>query len=213
MIRDVAELMSIDARTAEAETVLELADALPRGGRRSDPTRASAGQPDAQRLRGVAGIGPQASPADRQHGEATAAGHCRVAVRDNGVGIAAEAADRVFERFFSTKAGGMGMGLSVSQSIVESHGGTLSVAPVPEGGAVLRFTLPIHDGRAQPWRLIPTVFIVDDDPAVRQSLMALVRSMRLQAEAYESAQQFLDAFDASRPGACCWTCGCRASAA
>ena len=46
----------------------------------------------------------------------------------------------------------------------------------------------------------PTVFIVDDDPAVRQALMTLVRSMRLRAESYESAQQFLDAFDVSRPG-------------
>lgn len=46
----------------------------------------------------------------------------------------------------------------------------------------------------------PTVFIVDDDPAVRQSLTMLVRSMRLKAEAYESAQHFIDAFDASRPG-------------
>jgi two-component system, LuxR family, response regulator FixJ len=46
----------------------------------------------------------------------------------------------------------------------------------------------------------PTVFIVDDDPAVRQALMTLVRSMRLQAETYESAQQFLDAFDTARPG-------------
>jgi two-component system, LuxR family, response regulator FixJ len=46
----------------------------------------------------------------------------------------------------------------------------------------------------------PTVFIVDDDPAVRQALTALVRSMRLKAEAYESAQEFLDAFDDSRPG-------------
>jgi two-component system, LuxR family, response regulator FixJ len=46
----------------------------------------------------------------------------------------------------------------------------------------------------------PTVFIVDDDPAVRQALTALVRSMRLKAEAYQSAQQFLDAFDGTRPG-------------
>jgi FixJ family two-component response regulator len=45
-----------------------------------------------------------------------------------------------------------------------------------------------------------TIFIVDDDPAVRQSLMVLMRSMHLRAEAYESAQHFLDAFDASRPG-------------
>jgi two-component system, LuxR family, response regulator FixJ len=46
----------------------------------------------------------------------------------------------------------------------------------------------------------PTVFIVDDDLAVRQALTTLVRSMHLRAEAYESAQQYLDAFDASRPG-------------
>jgi FixJ family two-component response regulator len=46
----------------------------------------------------------------------------------------------------------------------------------------------------------PTVFIVDDDPAVRHALLTLVHSMHLQAEAYESAQRFLDAFDGRRPG-------------
>jgi FixJ family two-component response regulator len=46
----------------------------------------------------------------------------------------------------------------------------------------------------------PSVFIIDDDPAVRQALTVLVRSMRLRAEAYESAQQFLDAWQAPRPG-------------
>jgi two-component system, LuxR family, response regulator FixJ len=45
-----------------------------------------------------------------------------------------------------------------------------------------------------------TVFIIDDDPAVRQSLTVLMRAMSLRAEAYESAQAFLDVFDASRPG-------------
>ncbi len=46
----------------------------------------------------------------------------------------------------------------------------------------------------------PTVFIVDDDPAVRQALTVLIRSMHLRAEAYESAQQFLDAGGAARAG-------------
>jgi two-component system, LuxR family, response regulator FixJ len=46
----------------------------------------------------------------------------------------------------------------------------------------------------------PVVFIIDDDPAVRQALAVLVRSMHLRAEVYESAKQFLDAFDAARPG-------------
>ena len=46
----------------------------------------------------------------------------------------------------------------------------------------------------------PTVFIVDDDPAVRQALSVLVRSMRFQIESFSSAQQFLDNYDATRPG-------------
>ncbi len=46
----------------------------------------------------------------------------------------------------------------------------------------------------------PTVFIVDDDPAVREALMMSVRSMDLRAEAYASAQEFLDAYDRPRPG-------------
>lgn len=46
----------------------------------------------------------------------------------------------------------------------------------------------------------PTVFIIDDDPAVRQALTALVQSMRLPVVAYESAQQFLDAYDSRRSG-------------
>jgi two-component system, LuxR family, response regulator FixJ len=46
----------------------------------------------------------------------------------------------------------------------------------------------------------PTVFIVDDDPAVRQALTTLVRSMHLKADSFESAQQFLSSFDGTRPG-------------
>jgi two-component system, LuxR family, response regulator FixJ len=46
----------------------------------------------------------------------------------------------------------------------------------------------------------PTIFIIDDDPAVRQALSVLVRSMHMQAETYESAQHFLDALDVTRPG-------------
>ena len=46
----------------------------------------------------------------------------------------------------------------------------------------------------------PTIVIIDDDPAVRQALTVLVRSMRLQAEAYESAEAFLNRYDSTRPG-------------
>ena len=46
----------------------------------------------------------------------------------------------------------------------------------------------------------PTVFVIDDEASIRHALLTLLRSMRLQAEAYESAQQFLDALDRTRPG-------------
>jgi PAS domain S-box-containing protein len=64
-----------------------------------------------------------------------------VQVQDPGPGIAPEIADRIFEPFFTTKAKGIGMGLSISHSIIESHGGHLGIVPSPTG-ALFEFTLP-----------------------------------------------------------------------
>jgi PAS domain S-box-containing protein len=74
-------------------------------------------------------------------------GDILVAVRDSGTGLGSEA-DRVFTPFFTTKANGMGMGLSISRSLVESHGGRLWATPNFPNGAVFSFTLPISTGSA-----------------------------------------------------------------
>jgi PAS domain S-box-containing protein len=68
-------------------------------------------------------------------------GDILVAVRDSGTGLGS-GADRVFTPFFTTKANGMGMGLSISRSLVESHGGRLWAAPNVPHGTVFYFTLP-----------------------------------------------------------------------
>jgi PAS domain S-box-containing protein len=66
-----------------------------------------------------------------------------VSVTDCGVGISSENADRVFDAFFTTKSGGMGMGLSICRSIMEAHGGRLwPTANVPHG-ATFHLTLPV----------------------------------------------------------------------
>ncbi|MHB8215594.1 MAG: PAS domain-containing sensor histidine kinase [Candidatus Sulfotelmatobacter sp.] len=72
-------------------------------------------------------------------------GDILVAVRDSGTGLGS-GADRVFTPFFTTKANGMGMGLSISRSLVESHGGRLWAAPNAPHGAVFYFTLPESGG-------------------------------------------------------------------
>jgi signal transduction histidine kinase len=74
------------------------------------------------------------------------AGQIAIEVTDTGPGFGTIAPDRVFEAFFTTKKGGMGMGLSVSRSIVESHGGTIEVGQTPGGGALFRVCLPHRAG-------------------------------------------------------------------
>ncbi|WP_448659088.1 sensor histidine kinase [Sphingomonas sp. CJ99] len=71
------------------------------------------------------------------------AGGCRwVAIEDTGPGILAEDARRIFEPFYSTKEGGMGMGLSICRTIIEAHGGTLTLTADRRQGARFRVSLP-----------------------------------------------------------------------
>jgi len=71
-----------------------------------------------------------------------ASGGVLVEVKDRGRGIDQAQAERIFEAFFSTKPTGLGMGLSVSRSIVEMHGGRIWATPNDGPGATMRFTLP-----------------------------------------------------------------------
>ena len=62
---------------------------------------------------------------------------------DNGPGLPAAAEETVFDPFYTTKKNGMGMGLSIVRSILESHGGSIRAVNHERGGAVFEFTLPL----------------------------------------------------------------------
>jgi len=66
-------------------------------------------------------------------------------VRDSGPGVAPDRAEKLFEAFYTTKAEGLGMGLSISRSIIEAHGGRLWATANEPHGAVFQFSLPVDD--------------------------------------------------------------------
>ena len=74
--------------------------------------------------------------------------HVLVSVEDQGEGIAPDAQERIFEAFFTNKPQGLGIGLAISRSIVEDHGGRLWFTPNHKRGVTFHFTLPlleVHD--------------------------------------------------------------------
>ena len=68
-----------------------------------------------------------------------------VEVRDSGIGLDPQRAEQVFEAFYTTKAEGIGIGLSISRSIIEAHGGRLWASANAPHGAVFRFSLPVTE--------------------------------------------------------------------
>jgi len=144
LIRDVEQLASVDARLHDVRLSFQLAQDLPsimadgvqiqqvvlnlirNGIDAVEEGRVSYGRVVVRTGR----AGPKA---------------VRVSVEDNGPGLPSEVEDKLFQPFFTTKRGGMGMGLSISKSIASAHKGRISFTRDPSGGTAFHLTLPAFD--------------------------------------------------------------------
>jgi signal transduction histidine kinase/ligand-binding sensor domain-containing protein len=145
LAQDIATLTRSDALRREVQLTLDLSPSLPpiRGDRVQlqqvllnlvlNSMDAMGGQPPATRRLIV-----RARRTDAQMIE--------VRVQDSGPGIPAPSLPRLFEPFYTTKSMGLGLGLSISRTIIEAHGGRLEAENRPEGGACFWFTVPISEG-------------------------------------------------------------------
>ena len=119
------------------------------------------------------------------------AGFAEIAVSDTGPGLPPEVSSRLFHPFVTTKEKGMGIGLTICQSIVESHGGRIWASPNPEGGVAISLPAAVDERDQGITTVKATVFVVDDDADVRASVRALLEAESLPVETYESAVAFL----------------------
>ena len=116
-------------------------------------------------------------------------GNAEVIVSDAGKGLSQSEMDQAFNTFFSTKHDGMGMGLPISRSIIDAHGGKLWSKQNAGRGATFGFTIPCENERESDDQ--PTVFIVDDEPALRDAVSRIVKALGLSTKCFASAVEFL----------------------
>lgn len=142
VIRQIGDLLGHDARAHRGRVVLELSDPLPQV--LIDSVQVQ------QALFNLASNGIEARAPDGSEPEVrirtrlAADGSIEVAVHDQGPGLTPLALERLFEPFFSTKAGGIGLGLSISSTLIRAQEGTLGYRPNVPAGACFFFLLPVY---------------------------------------------------------------------
>jgi signal transduction histidine kinase len=92
-------------------------------------------------IQAMSGVGKGARELQISIDAVPSEGGVRVGVRDTGPGLSPESLSRLFEPFYTTKADGMGMGLSICRSIIEAHGGQLWATKREPKGALFQFTI------------------------------------------------------------------------
>ncbi|MDA8166002.1 MAG: ATP-binding protein [Desulfobacteraceae bacterium] len=133
--------------------------------------------------------------------------YVRIAVRDQGPGIGPEVLEKIFDPYFTTKNEGSGLGLAVSRSIVERHGGRLTVDSAPGRGARFEIYLPAAEAEAPapameaPAAIEPgegRVLVMDDEEMVREVLAELLHALGYQAVTASDGKEALRLYEEAR---------------
>jgi PAS domain S-box-containing protein len=127
-------------------------------------------------------------------------GHVVLDVTDNGPGVPATLAERIFEPYFTTKSAGVGtgIGLSICRTVVEAHGGTISLAKAADGGAIFTVSLPAQPGaKVDDEAAVDagnglSVLVVDDEADVRESLAEMLELLGHRVLPVQTARDALD---------------------
>lgn len=123
----------------------------------------------------------------------------RIEIADHGVGMDATTLAQIFRPFFTTKPDGLGLGLSISRTIIANHGARLSVQSEKGAGSTFRLDFPARHAviRLLPVavpasRLAESVFVIDDDDAMRRALARQLQTQGYRVGHFASADDFLE---------------------
>ena len=140
VVREAADLVKTDENMAAARYIYELADNIPH----AMMNRVQIQQVVLSLVRNaVEAMSEQEIPNIKISTTAPDAQTVEVTIMDSGPGISSDVADNLFQPLVTTKPAGMGVGLSISRTIVESHGGKIAVSESPNGGATFTFTIAV----------------------------------------------------------------------
>ena len=131
--------------------------------------------------------------------------YVKLVIRDDGSGVPPEVAERIFEPYFTTKAKGSGLGLTIVHSIVKRHGGTVRMRSKPGEGTEFNLYVPVSHERVRrentsepPVAIEGRVLVMDDEPEVRWLLEKSLERLGCKVDVAERGERALELFENAR---------------